>query len=573
MEPEPSLQCAGMNVGKLLCTGLLLTASGCVTQPGDLGAVGESSGSSGAVGSSSEGGTTAQPGTSGVSESTSGGSSSESGDAESDGEESSSTGEPIEPGCTVDLPQVPSRRMTEMQFEHAVEDLFGVEVDVEFADAFLPFDSGESVSIEESVEIQTAADLVADQFEAPACGGDMMTCGQSFIDAWAPLALRGQADAEALMGVYEAEATYADGVAAVVEAMITNPAFAMLTPTGTPEGAFLRLDGPSIATRLSLLMWNSVPDAELMAAADTLAEPGGIEAQLDRMFADPRYARAQGDLYMMLTGIQTLPTMERGLVDASWSSALGESMLEEQRRFVSDLAEDPDATLDALLSSTSTYVNGELATLYGDDLVTPPPGGGAWGPGELDPGRRGGILTQLAFITRHSPNVPPQDYEAPTRRGLAVIQSLACVAIPPPPPGSSGPLDEVDNREDWEAVVLGDAACAGCHVVVDTLGFPFGNYDGLGRWHDSGDSTAASIPTPELDVDDAVDMSQALAEDATVERCIAGRYFEFAMRRRVVEEDTCTVDTLQQAFNESGGNLRALVEATATAEAFVLVRP
>ncbi len=73
--------------------------------------------------------------------------------------------------------------------------------------------------------------------------------------------------------------------------------------------------------------------------------------------------------------------------------------------------------------------------------------------------------------------------------------------------------------------------------------------------------------------DGAVSLGETLVETEEVQRCFAERHLEFALRRRVGDQDACTVDALLEAFNNSGGNLRALVEATATSEAFVRARP
>lgn len=569
MDVGAGLQCGGMNVGKLLCAGVLLLGAGCVSDPGSLGGIGENSGSEGEESSAESTGELSGTTSGAVSTTATEGGGSES------GEEGGSTGEPIvPPACEIDVAPGLLRRLTEMQFEHAVEDLFAVTVDVSFASGWMPFASGEEVSIEESVEIQMAAGVVAAQFVAPACEGTVAACGQSFIEAWAPVVLRGQADEGALMDVYTAEASYEEGVAAVVAAMIADPAFVMVTPTGTMDGELLSLDGPSIATRLSLLLWNSVPDAELLEAADTLTAPGGIQAQLDRMFDDARYARAQADLYSMMTDVQRLPLFERGAVEATWSAALGGAMVEEQRRFVASLAADGGSTLETLLTSSSTFVNAELAGLYGDDLQTPVPVGDSWGPAELDPARRGGLLTQLGFIARYSVNRPPSEYETPSSRGSGVLQSVVCLTPPPPPPSepTPPPEDPVTNRAEWE-VFLSDPSCAGCHNLFDNFGYAYGNYDGIGRWDASEDSTQATDPTTAATFDGAVELGEALAEAEVVGRCFAERHLEFALRRTLGEEDACTVDALQQAFDESGGNLRALVEATATSEAFALARP
>lgn len=561
------LQCAGMNAGKLLVAGALLVSAGCVTDPGDLGAVsgtsgGGTDGQEGPTSADTSAGETGQPDTT----------LDPAGSSSSGGGEESSTGATVVPDCELDVGEGSVRAMTGRQFEHAVQDVFGVEVEVEFGGGG-PFGGRPTISPEEQAEIDVAAGVAAATFDVPLCGGDPMACAQSFIDEYAPLALRGQADHDALLDTYDAAASHDAGIRAVVAALISDPAFADVSATGELVDGVLQLDGVSVATRLALLMWNSVPDAALLDAAESLLEDGGIEAELPRLFADPRYARAQADLYALMTDVERLGELDRSDVDASWSEDMASSMVEEQRRFIEALSSDPDATLSDLLTSGSTFVNAELAALYGDDLQTPPPAGDAWGPAELDPQRRGGILTQLGFIARHSNNVSTDGYQPPTNRGVGLGRMFACLPVPPPPDDVGPPLADVVDRESWQEGVEEPAKCAGCHSITDPPGHAFGNYDGLGRWFESGDALDAVSAVLDLEFEDAVDLSAQLSEHEQVRTCMATRHIEFALRRYTEARDECTIEAMVDAFDASGGNLRALVEATATAESFVLARP
>ena len=109
--------------------------------------------------------------------------------------------------------------------------------------------------------------------------------------------------------------------------------------------------------------------------------------------------------------------------------------------------------------------------------------------------------------------------------------------------------------------------------MTDPHGHAYGNYDGLGRWFESGNALDGTFPVLDIEFEDAVDLSAQLAEHEQVRTCVVTRHFQFALRRSDEARDACTIEQMTEAFNESGGNLRALVEATATAETFVLARP
>lgn len=565
-----SLQCAGMNPAKHLSCGLLLLSAGCLTAPGDLGAVGENS-----TGVSSESdASTAPAATTDPGGETSG--TGTTGDGLTTGAESGeeSTGEPSDPPqCGVGSGL--QRRLTSTQVEHAIADLFGVVVEAQFEDASIPFEAAESLSPGDSMSLAMIAATVAEEFAVPVCGGDEATCAQEFMDAYVPLVLRGQGSVEAFTPIYEEVGEYQAGIRAVVGALITHPAFIDLTPTGTEEGGVVTLDANSFATRLALLVWNSVPDAELLGIGEAILEPEGVEAMLGSMLADPRYGRAQADLYSAATGVRSLTSVDRSTVYEDWSDTIAASMIEEQRRFVTDQVGDAEASLEDLLTSSSTFVNADLAALYGVDLQTPAPGGDGWAPGELDPTRRGGLMTQLGAVTSWSNNRPADVYRTPTKRGLAVLSSFFCQTAPPPPPGVD--LDPpsgggVESREDWEAS-LSDPACSACHTLFDPFGFSLGNYDGVGRWDPQGDATNATHAFLDEEFADALELGAQLAADDDVHACMAERYYTFALRRTLDDMDDCAVDQYTAAFAESGGNLRALVQAIATSDAFGLARP
>jgi hypothetical protein len=557
-----------MNSAKILSCGLLLIGSGCLTAPGDLGAVGESS-----EGTESQTDASTEPsGTSGEIPDTGTTGGALTGGAESGDE---STGEPSDPPeCELGVGVGLQRRLTSTQVENAIADLFGVSIEVVFDDDLIPFESAESLSPEDGASLVTAAAFVAGQFAVPACAGDEDACAQEFLETYVPLVLRGQVSVEALSPIYDQAGEYEAGIRAVVGAMITHPAFIDVTPTGTDAGGVLTLDANSIATRLALLAWNSVPDAALLGLGEELTQPGVVEAYVDSMLTGFRYRRAQSDLYAEMTRVQSLPSTDHSAAFDGWSASLAASMLEEQRRFVGAQVSDADASLEDLLTSSSTFINAELAGLYGGDLATPAPLGNSWAPGELNPMRRGGLLTQLGMITLGSANRSADLYPAPIYRGVSVLSAFGCAVTPPPPPGvdivpADGPIA---SREDWEDLV-DDPACATCHNSVDPLGFAFGDYDGVGRWDPRGDATNAAHPLVDDEFADAVELGALFASDSEVLECVAQRYYTFALRRPLEEADACAVQEYTEVFVQTGGNLRALVHSIATSNAFSLARP
>jgi hypothetical protein len=250
-------------------------------------------------------------------------------------------------------------------------------------------------------------------------------------------------------------------------------------------------------------------------------------------------------------------------------------MLAEQRLFVADVTAAGD--LSDVLGATHTFANADLAALYGADVQGTVPAGAAFERVELD-AHRMGVLTRLAYLTATAGG---RRVASPVQRGLALVEAFYCVEMPAPPPDVDtvppDPDPPMDWREIWEQHAE-DPVCAACHGIIDVPGFAFANYDPLGRWIDQIDGFPIDPSgewqlDPPFPFDDAADLIEIMIADDRVSDCVARRYFEFAVRRRLEERDQCTLDLLAGEFSAAGGNFRALILAIVQTRAFRLARP
>ena len=92
--------------------------------------------------------------------------------------------------------------------------------------------------------------------------------------------------------------------------------------------------------------------------------------------------------------------------------------------------------------------------------------------------RHGSVLMVTSYATRTSPTI----------RGNWILENIIGTP-PPPPPGNVANLKE---KADLDATTVrqrlaqhrADPACAGCHNLMDPVGFSLENYDVVGRWRD-----------------------------------------------------------------------------------------
>ena len=269
----------------------------------------------------------------------------------------------------------------------------------------------------------------------------------------------------------------ADALHAAYRAILCSPRF--LTFIEKP-GA---LDGHAIASRLSYMLWNSMPDAELRGLADAgkLLDYKVRHAQVERLLSDPkseRFIASFSDQWLNLKEID-FTTPNRRLYP-SFDPIVQESMLAETRAFLSELLRD-DAPITNLIQSDFAMLNERLARFYGLGELPIEPGRGLQRIKLGGDRPRGGLITQGSVLKVTADGTTT----SPVVRGVWVGERILGLHIPPPP--ANVPAVEPDIRG---AVSIRDqldkhrnsASCAACHVKIDPPGFALESFDPVGLW-------------------------------------------------------------------------------------------
>jgi hypothetical protein len=373
----------------------------------------------------------------------------------------------------------------------------------------------------------------------------------------------------------------------IAELILQAPQFLYLYTAGTPSGGVSVLNGHERAQRLSYFLWDSLPDAELLAAAKAgeLDTSAGMRAQAERMLDDERarpVLRSFLAEWLELDGAAILPSLEdtpkSPELFADFDDTLRSSMRREVEMFMDHVMFEEEGSLAALFGSTRAYVNAPLAELYG---VKGPSSADDWAWVDLNPAERAGMLTRAGFLAVHA----TQNVTSPIRRGVYMLTEVLCVDLPSPPANvDNTPVEatEGDAESVREATQqrTGSPSCAGCHIEINELGFAFEHYDAVGRWQDEEAETGSTIDaTATLSnagdgydgpVDGAVELSERLAQSPEVLRCVTHKWFEKALRRSPVELDACSVQEIRAKTAEAG-SLRELLLAMVESDAFLNV--
>ncbi len=334
------------------------------------------------------------------------------------------------------------------------------------------------------------------------------------------------------------------------------------------------LDAYSRATRLSFLLWNTTPDAELLRAAGSgeLQTRAGLAKQVDRLMASPRLEAGMRAFFDDMLQLDTLDTVSKdSLLYPKWGSGMATSAREETLRTVIGLALHDNADIRDLMTTRQTYLDRRLAVLY----RVPFPFTADWAKHEFpaDSGRSG-ILTQISMLSMFS----HPGRSSPTKRGVALLDIFLCSPTPEPPNDvdftsvndDKGPMKTLRQRLMAHA---DNKVCAACHTRSDPMGLSLERFDTIGGYRtiENGEPIDDSATLAGHSFAGATGLGQYIHDNPRYPACVARRLYSYS---RGVK--SWTVDDFAdayKAFEASGFRLRALVRGMALSESFYAATP
>jgi hypothetical protein len=283
------------------------------------------------------------------------------------------------------------------------------------------------------------------------------------------------------------------GIQAAIERLLVDPNFVFRVerePANVAPGASYRLSDVELAARLSFFLWSSIPDDELLELAErgTLREPAVLEQQVRRMLGDDRATALVGNFaaqWLYLRNVRMAKPDPFEFPD--WDDNLRAAISQETELFLeSQLRED--RSVSDLITANYTFVNERLARHYGIPNVY----GNHFRRVTLDDKQRAGLLGQASILLVSS----YANRTSPVVRGKWLLENLLNYQVPPPPPNVNTTLEANAEGQPPHSIRermeehRKNPACAGCHAVMDPLGFSLENYDAIGTWR----TTADAVP-------------------------------------------------------------------------------
>jgi len=327
----------------------------------------------------------------------------------------------------------------------------------------------------------------------PAAPADEEACAREILETLATRAYRQPVEQEqlsVLMSFFEQgreAGSFDDGIEFALRRILASPEFVFRferEPENAEPGSAYRISDFELASRLSFFLWSSIPDDELLnsASAGRLREPVVLRRQVERMLADPRsHALVENfagqwlylrNLAVKGGAVEEFPDFDDNLRQAfrTETEMLFESIIKEDRN-----------VLD-LLTADYTFVNERLAKHYGISGVY---GSQFRRVNHTNDARRGLLGQGSLLLVTSNP-----ERTSPVQRGVWVLENIVGAPIPTPPPNVPD-LSEAANHESRPVTLRAQMElhvdrpfCAGCHKIMDPVGFALENFDAVGQWRE-----------------------------------------------------------------------------------------
>jgi hypothetical protein len=426
-----------------------------------------------------------------------------------------------------------------------------------------------------------AADYAFQNFVAVTGCADPATaeCAKAFLLRHAEGAYRrppSERDKSSLLQVYDevaaAGGTVQQSAQAGVRAIYDAPAFLYRTEFGA-DAATGPLTPYELASQLSYFLTDGPPDAPLLAAAaaDQLSSEAQLTAQVDRLLALPSTKANLQDTVFSSFGIaRVLAVVIDGLPADAFNGGVAASMFRESQLFIDNVLWNGGVVSD-LATSRKTFINKQLAPLYGVSAPTEGLDADGFGPVEL-PENRSGILTSAGFLTSRS----RPDQQSVVGRGLSVNDAILCQQNPAFPDNLADLIKNLVamqanlSEREKAAYRASNTPCLGCHPSFDPYGLSLDNFDAIGRYRTmdpEGRPIDATVTLPPIaggkQVANAVEMGKSLADSGAFSSCVGSKLLTYALAETGVSGTSCAARAVATRFAASDHSFSALVRAVA----------
>lgn len=372
--------------------------------------------------------------------------------------------------------------------------------------------------------------------------------------------------------------TFHEAVRVGLAAALTSPKFLYLVEPTTGNGP-RSLNDFELASRLSYFLWSSMPDDELFRAAKTgsLNSPEALQAQVDRMLADPRADRFVDGFARQWLRTDTFLnfTPDRNLY-RDYDDKLADALIREPLEFFRTILRN-DLSLLNMIDSDFLVINERLARHYqitgveGEQFRRVPIPANS---------PRGGLLAMAGVHQAGSDGIRTK----PVSRAVYIREVLFNNPPDPPPPNAG----EVEPNIRGSRLTVRERllqhqqieACAACHRSLDPYGLALENFNVIGTWRERQDGEEfRGNNRPPIDASGRLPngrefssfdefRQQLLEQKDRFRRSFAEKLMVYAFGRPIEPTDDSTLTAAVSDMQADQDTVRALIKSLVTSKAF-----
>jgi Protein of unknown function (DUF1592)/Protein of unknown function (DUF1588)/Protein of unknown function (DUF1595)/Protein of unknown function (DUF1585)/Protein of unknown function (DUF1587) len=378
-----------------------------------------------------------------------------------------------------------------------------------------------------------------------------------------------------------ASGSFTRGLSAGLASLLVSPAFVFRVESTEPDTQHPgreRLDVYSLAARISFLLWDSPPDAQLLdaAASGVLRTRDGLDGQVNRLMASPRLEQGTRAFFSDMLAYDLFNGLSK---DAAlfpiFNPKLRDDAKEQSLRTIVDHLLTRQRDYRDLFTTKDTFLSRSLGALYGVPVDARAFGG--WMPYSFPKeSPHAGLLTLPAFLMLDASH---EGRSSPTIRGKTVRENFLCEKVPMPPANVNFSIvqntsDPIHKTARSRLIAhRDDPVCAGCHKITDPIGLAMENYDPVGQFRskENGEPIDASGDFDGKSYRDAIELTSLIHDSPSAPSCVVQRTFEYGVGRQIAPGEEKWLEYFDQSFAVDGFRYPALLRRLATSDAFQAV--
>jgi cytochrome c2 len=368
---------------------------------------------------------------------------------------------------------------------------------------------------------------------------------------------------------------YYDGLALALASLLVDPEFLFRVEEAEPDPANpgqYRLDGFSKASRISFLLWDSAPDAELLqtAVSGSIHENATLAAQVARMMASPKLKDGAKAFFTDMLQFEHFDSLTKdGATYPKFSQKVADSAREQTLLTLMDLLVEQNRDYRDIFTSNDTFINRALAPVYKVPYLSRQDWARYTFP---DDAERAGILTQISFLSLFSHPAA----SSPTKRGIKINEIFMCSPTPDPPADVDFSKVQALDKGTVRTRLLAhkeNAGCAVCHRVSDPPGLALEHFDGIGQLRklENGQLIDVSAEIDGASFSGAKGLGDVLRNDKRVPQCLVRNVYAYGVGRPTSDKDESYLAGETKAFAADGYRFKDLLSNIATSPGFFSV--